>query len=358
MVANAAYLGARWGFDQGFDVFDARRPPPFVPELPRPLLAAAFGAGLRAARPDLADAEGEAYRPAEAIRREAVSLLDRAARQERPTLLFVNFMDPHWPYDPPAPFDTRYPGRLPEPPGIEAFRAARLQRRPFDARERQHLVSQYDGEIAYADQELGRLFDHLRRLGWWERSLVIVTSDHGEAFGEHGLFSHGVSVHQHQVHVPLLIKRPGQRSGEVSDRWVGSVDLLPTVLDFAGLPLPDGLAGVSLRHEPPPDRFVLAESHPDPVLFRAHPRFRRSQHALFAGDAKLVSDTPGGRRLYDLVRDPAEQRDRLASDPRAAAMERQLEAWLEGRAASPGAPVTLDDDERARLRALGYDASP
>ena len=354
VVANHNYLAAHYGLAQGFRHYDDRRPLPPVPRLPAGLLARWLGRALAvAASPFGGLGAGEVpYRRAEEINASVFRLLDRFGSAGPPLFLFVNYVDPHWPYAPPPPFDARFPGRGEfELPPADYLRHRRLPR--LDPALRAHLISQYDGEIAYLDAQLGRLFARLRRLGLWDRSLLVVTSDHGEAFGEHGLVLHGVSVHEHQVAVPLLIKAPGQREARVVEERVGTVDLMPTILDAARLPVPEGLAGTSLLRPGPWRREILAESHPDPFLSQVDPRFRRTQRALYRGSLKLVASTPGEVRLFDLASDPGELGG-AGRDPRIAALQGRLDRWLGMAGHAPGEPVEMAEEARDRLRALGY----
>jgi arylsulfatase A-like enzyme len=361
VVGNPTYLAARYGLARGFEHYDDRRPVPFYPDLPPYLLARPLSAALEAIAPldNSFRAAPYGYRRAAEVNREVEALLERAYAPEDPLFLFVNYMDAHTPYDPPSPFDRRYPGRLaPEqdPPSMDALGAIRKLERELGEAERRHLVSQYDGEIAYVDHHLGRLFELLQELGIYEGSLIIVTSDHGEALGEHGLLGHGVSVYQNQVYVPLLIKFPEQREPAIVDELVSTVDLLPTVLDMLGLPIPAPAEGTSLAPGASRRiRSVLAESYPGVFLHRAHPRFRRVARAVFAGDLKLIATTAGGRELYDLSRDPEERDNLYDADAPPRELEDELARWLASRrAVRPGEKAILDDDARERLRALGY----
>ena len=359
VVANPDYLAKRYGFDRGFDHYDDRRPPPPLPDPGRAFVSRSIVRGLKwigIGDDPFARAE-TAYRQAGRINRAVVGLLDAAEVEDAPFFLFVNYMDAHWPYDPPPPFDRRFPGRMEneqEWPDSEAFRAARLLERPLTRSERAHLVSQYDGGIAYLDAQLGALLDLLDERGLLDPSLVVITADHGEAFGEHGLFAHGVSVYQDQLHVPLLVKLPGQRDGRVSDRWASSVDLLPTVLELIGEDRGDSLPGESWLADLPRERVVIAESYPDTVLFQANPRFRRVQRAIFSGDHKLVVPEPGRPELYDLARDPKEQQPASAATPPGRELASALDAWLRGGQAAEGDRVPVDETTVERLRALGY----
>src|SRR5439155_10884809 len=124
--------------------------------------------------------------------------------------------DPHDPYDPPEPFKTR------------------------------HQTQPYDGEIAYTDFAVGKLLTALRARGLFNGALIAVMADHGEAFGEHGENHHGIFLYDETIHVPLLIKIPGQKSATKVTTRVGLVDVAPTLLQVAKLPVPTAMQGQSL----------------------------------------------------------------------------------------------------------------
>src|SRR5581483_1810447 len=147
-------------------------------------------------------------------------------------------------------------------------RALAQHRRPPDtAVLLNHLASQYDGGIAYMDSELKRLFDGMKQAGIYDKTLIIVTSDHGEALGEKEDLGHPASVYQQLVHVPLLIKYPRSMPSEAGrqvEATVSGIDLLPTVLDTVGIPIPQNLQGQSLRTmNPNGNTTVFAESFLD-----------------------------------------------------------------------------------------------
>src|SRR5207245_2649038 len=111
---------------------------------------------------------------------------------------------------------------------------------------RRSLMGRYDGAIRYIDSQLGVLFEQLRRRGLYDSSLIIVTSDHGEAFGERGELGHDISVYRHQVDIPLLIKYPDSKKAEVRGDVVSHTDIMPTVLNVLGIRAPDWLQGRDL----------------------------------------------------------------------------------------------------------------
>ncbi len=246
-------------------------------------------------------------------------------RHREPFFLWVHYFDPHHPHEPPAPYDQLYAHDL------------------------------YLGEIAYADESLGTLLDQLKRLGVYERTLIVFTSDHGEGRGEHDESTHSLLLYESTLHVPLIVKAPDGLSGERVARRVGTVDVLPTVLDLLGLPLPDDVQGRSLRPylegrgEAPRPRGLYAETL-SPRLTRNWGELR----ALFYEDYKYVH---GPRpELYDLSRDPRELTDLMAERPEAAAGLREtLERYLAEHAV-PGldSSVDVDPETARRLAALGY----
>jgi arylsulfatase A-like enzyme len=299
------------------------------------------------------------YRRAEDINRSVFRALDETSRSRAPVFLFVNYLDAHWPYAPPPPFDARFAG------GCEPFdwyrylaleKAVSTLQRTIGARERDCLAAQYDGGIAYLDSRLGQVFERLKRLGLYDQSLLIVTSDHGEAFGARNLMSHGVSVYQNQVHVPLIVHYPGQQQGTVVGEYVSLVDLMPTVLDIVGQPRPAALAGVSLRSVPTaPARQIVSESFPHVHFVDMHPRFRRVQRALFEGPEKLITSTLGQQELYDLSNDPEEQVNLWRpGNAETLRLSSALNQWLQRYVAGRDTGTKTGSDAVRRLQSLGY----
>jgi arylsulfatase A-like enzyme len=356
IVANHGYLGPFFRLNQGFDYWDSRAAVSWTPA--KYLLATAL-LGLVDGRRESVEEGHRPFRTADEIDGEVFALLRRIGRAPSPLFLFVNYMDAHFPYLPPPPFDSLFPGRDPEL-SVEALERTRrdmvVRGGTCTEAERAHLVSQYDGGIAYVDHRFGMLMDRLKREGLWDDMLVIVTSDHGEAFGERNLIDHGVSVYQDQVHVPLLIKAParsGVRPGVV-DAPVSSVDVFATILEAAGLAVPGDAPGRSLAASLQP-RPVFAEHYPFEQLVRHDSTRAFVRQAILEGDRKLIRSSSGRRELFDLARDPDELHDLAETDSAGAApLEAALTAWLESTVPAAVDSVALDTDAAERLRALGY----
>ncbi len=289
---------------------------------------------VRAARP------GSAYQDAETVNREVFDWLER--RPADPWFLFVAYMDPHDPY-----FEHPYRG-----PGYS--RAANPRPDPSEAGRLRRL---YDGEITYWDEHFGALVQRLQDEGIYEESLIVVTSDHGEEFADHGGFWHGTTLYDEQVHVPLLIKLPfSERGGSRVAHWVQHVDVMPTLLRLLGAPVPEGVQGGDLFEGT--DEVWAEESHEGNVLRSV--RVRRGLEAY-----KLVEANEGNprglpeRALFRVDMDPGERVNLAEEQPeRTQLMERWLQraarrvqrGAVSRRAVDPAA----DPDAEARLRALGY----
>ena len=236
----------------------------------------------------------------------------------RPFFLWVHYYDAHAPYDPPAPFAGRY-------------------------------AQPYDGEIAFVDEQVGRLLKAVEATRERE-TLVVVAADHGEGMGEHGEWSHALLVQESTLRIPLILyARTGLPAGLNVAARVSQVDLMPTILSLLGIGLPSDLDGVDLTGAPDPDRPVLAET----VEGRAYYGWARLS-ALYRGPLKYVEGPHP--ELYDLRSEPLERNDLLGSRAQdAAAMRRQLRA-LEGAAADELATAAdrLETGDVERLAALGY----
>ncbi len=169
----------------------------------------------------------------------------------KPLFLMLYYFDPHVYYDPPAPYDTLYDPVYTGTLTAEVYQdgqdavTGKIHPTPRDV---EHLISLYDGEITYWDANLGQMLAFLQDHHFMDNALVVVTSDHGEIFGTHGKWTHGSSLYAEVLRVPLFMRYTGViPPGSVSAAPAQNMDLMPTILDFAGLPLPDDLQSMSLR---------------------------------------------------------------------------------------------------------------
>jgi len=258
----------------------------------------------------------------------------------QPFLLFLNYYDPHTPFNPPSGFVSAVASPEERPHG-----AARNQR---------ELDILYDAEIRYMDSQIGRLLDRLRELGLYRDLWIIVTADHGELLGEHGLTGHGRTLYEGELRVPLLVKpsRGDAPTGRLRER-VQLTDLFPMILQRVGVAVPADTQGVFPRG----DRPAIAEVDPVPDAGPA-----TNWRAILDGDEKFLESSAGDRLLFDLARDPAEAHELAAERPeRASALARVLASSF---AALPEAPAaglearSVDAETQRALESLGYLKAP
>jgi arylsulfatase A-like enzyme len=282
-----------------------------------------------------------------------------AERDERPLLLFVNYMDAHRPYN-----SAERPGLLPRPVGDDSAELIAellpdvLTGRGGDPAKLERLADQYDTAIANMDAALGELLGELRAAGRFEDALVIVTSDHGEYLGERDLLEHSKDVYQGALHVPLVVKAPGQTEGDAVAEPI-SLTAIPHLVAAA---LPER-ARAELERRLPPDRShrPLAENHyARPTELFDQPwgdRFHRVRRAVFADGWKYVHSSDGAHELYRLDEDGREGEELSAVErERAERMRLRLERLLSRPRArvDPGPPPGLDEAALRDLEALGY----
>ena len=238
-----------------------------------------------------------------------------------PFFYFFHIFEPHLPYEPAEPFRTEY-------------------------------GATYEGDVATADAVVGGLLDHLRALGLYDKAIVVVTSDHGEGLGDHGEQQHSLLLYREAIQVPLLVKLPGSRgAGSRVTAPVQLSDILPTVSASLGLPVPAGVSGTSLfaaGAKGAPVRTIYGET--------LYPRLQ-----LGWADLRSVLDDRwhyihGPRpELYDLLADPGEKNDLVASERMAAAnLARELLRFPRGNEK----PAPEDAETLKKLAALGYIGGP
>ena len=280
-----------------------------------------------------------------------------AERPEGPVFLFLHTYEVHHPYRPEPehmdPLDVGYQGSLPDHIEVDLLR--RIDRQPghepleIDAADLQHVVNAYDAGIAHMDGGIRSLVEKLRERGRYEDAAIVFTSDHGEEFGEHGRVGwHSHSLHDHQIRVPLLLKLPrGAHAGSVVHAQVRSIDIAPTLLELAGLPVQASFQGRSLFARLGPD----ADESPWPARSEQESATDPLPVALRDGRYKWYEG-----RLFDLATDPGEQIDRSVELPQVAGrLEAALQADAAGTpAAAVDAPVEVPEETRERLRELGY----
>ena len=356
VAANKAFLSPEWGLGRGFQSFNVQHPV----EVLQPNHSYYLRSGIRRILACCVETMGfdQSYRRAEAVNADAIGALEDKAVRDRSFFLFVNYMDAHWPYVSPVPEGAVLPTGHGAPTYeelMDIFDKVNGDHVPFPEPARSRILERYDAGIATEDAALEDLLQWLKRRGLYDRALIIVTSDHGEAFGEHSQAGHGLGTYQDQVDVPLVIKYPHQSEGRVVRGLVSHVDILPTVLDTLGIPAPPEIQGISLRD--PGDlsgRSVFIESFPMQPLTRRGLVQNRVEEAIRSGPYKLTISNRGKHDLFNVKEDSGELHNLTARNiPEVAALDAALREWTSHiPAQKPAKPVT--DEQMKRLRGLGY----
>src|SRR4029077_9602743 len=316
------HAGFARGFDRGFDAYDA---------------------GFHQAHPGEDRYHSTERRGGEVVAH-AVAWLDQ--HPQGPFFMWLHLYDAHDPYDPPEPYKSKY------------------------------AAAPYDGEIAYVDSAVGTFLSDLRTRGLYRGALIAVMADHGEALGDHGEDAHGFFLYDETIHVPLVIKLPGASSaqtdsaGKKNENRVGLVDVVPTILQAVGLPIPPevqgeslfGLliakpapvesAGASAAPEASPDRPAYAETdYPQNTYGWSPLRALRTAKYLYIKAPR--------QELYDQSADPKAEHDlSAASTAVTSTLAGQLDAFRQKTSSSRETPKSaVDPEAQAKLAALGYVAT-
>jgi arylsulfatase A-like enzyme len=266
----------------------------------------------------------------------ALDWLER--RRQEPFFVWIHYFDPHLPYSPPEPFDRMYYAGDPRDPSVHSMEEVVFPEGAggyyldwlSGVTDIAYPRARYLGEVSYLDSEVGRLLDGLREHGLYADSLIVFVADHGESHGEHGVYFDHAGLHDAVIHVPLIIKAPGDAGGRRLERLVESRAIFSTVLEVA-----EGSKQPSLLRDPGSDGGERA------VTFSEHNR--QLAVSLHASDLHYVRELRdddvyprrpfrrGAEALYDLASDPSELMNLAATgDPRLAELRRRVDAWLAG----------------------------
>jgi len=311
VISNITALGKDSGLPQGFDYYFTDRAdslPPFY-----------FWAGYFLAKfdPESPVFLFSQHMRAASVNRRALKWIRKSI--DRPFFLLLNYMDAHHPYVPPSPYDrmgdsggSRLNFFSPPEIYIKYRNEVNAGLRHVADDEYDYLVSKYDGEISYLDDQIGKLFQELKKLGLYENSLIIITSDHGEFFGEHDLVGHAIgSLYQEVIRVPLIVKFPeqaGRPSAKPPDP-VSLVHLFHSILTLVEIPHKSGRQDV--------DIFGGGTA---PILAECHKKLKRKEgfgkhtYCLIDKSLKLTVSSNGREELFDLEKDPSES-DNLKERP-------------------------------------------
>ncbi|HIE26324.1 TPA: hypothetical protein EYP66_03460 [Candidatus Poribacteria bacterium] len=362
---SGPYLSSKFGYNQGFDLYDDYTINYSSNE--------ASHHGITSPQ----------------IHRQVIKWLKQSYRS--PFFLFIHYWDVHYDYAPPPPFDAMFdPDYTGTITGEDYERNERINPQ-MPKRALEHIIALYDGEIAFTDSYIGKLMKHLKHLGVYDNTMIILTSDHGDEFFEHGHKCHRNNLFDETLRVPLIIKFPSGRGGPASlnplrrrlNQQVSIVDIVPTFLDYLGITPDSALDGQSLMpliadaetlaHSKP---YCFADLHGLMKCVRTN-QFkyihiarqqksrkkgmrRFSLHRLF-DKLKEHHDMRVGEKtlLFDLQYDPEERHNLAASNPEIQIkMHRILMNWLSEAkilAANIGkSNFEYDEDLKRKLTDLGY----
>jgi arylsulfatase A-like enzyme len=278
------------------------------------------------------------------------------AHKSTPFFLWVHYLDPHLPYAPPPEFQPR---RVPGSAAADSFSrvaAVRGGDLVLSVRDREQVRSLYRAETRFVDSNVGRLLDRLKHLGPYDSSLIVLSADHGEEFWDHDRFEHGHSLYDEVLHVPLLVKQPFASTGARIAERVGNQSIAATLLDLCRNPSAPALS---------PSLAPLLHAGGTPwsstPLVATGLIYYENREAVILDDWKYIRGVISGEEeLFDLARDPLERHSLVDAHPENVARARivleaeRLRAAGQRAGEDRGVAPELDEESKARLRALGY----
>ncbi len=360
--STSPLLSRAYGYNRGFHHFDDLSPDEKDPPLRRmkggqrllrnPLTHTVLGWFGRQARP------AKVYVTAEKLTDAACQWMDGV---ETPFFAWLHYMDVHWPY--------HQEDNLTRPADIaQAWRDlahlhdANWNGAPISDKQREHYIRLYEEAVRYTDDQIGRLLRYLEENGRMQNSIIVILSDHGEEFMEHGRWGHWESnLHDEVLKVPLIIHLPNQAAPQRIERQVRTLDLMPTLLDLCDCPVSADLMGASLRPLWEPGEEADTGTYDGSVSVSEMWRDHWHRIAVRTGAVKYIWDSrkPDQPILFDLIADPNETTDVSAQFPN---LVEEFQAHVAERlrqmnATKPANTIDepdIDDEMMERLRSLGY----
>jgi arylsulfatase A-like enzyme len=353
VVSNHGWLNSSYNVNQGFQLYDCNGSIGTVYMLYpfRPILH------IFSYLTNIYPKSIKSYRTADDINRIGLNVLEKL--RDRPFFLFLNYMDVHGPYRPPKPYDGFFlNSSFPQMYRLRQY-GAYLKGKHDKSEWDSYLLSQYDGEIMWLDSQLGELFARLKEMGLYDSSLIIVTSDHGEMFGEHGFYTHNCVMYEGVIKIPLIIKLPFSKRVEREKKIINLTDVFSTILSICDLPVPDGVSAKPFGGD---TSSCVAEYHwhvfgEHRTLYDGNYKFMSFLHKKEHGKKEYQKQR--SPELYDLAKDPLEKENLAKKLPEVvAAMQAKLKTWEDAhprkKVDQPKSKAVLSEDVKEGLRALGY----
>lgn len=339
--ANPVFVSPRVGFERGFQSFDVLRGPPVSADRPVKMIPV-----------DNTMLSFVEVATADKVTDAALAWIARQAG--KPWFLYVHYIDPHADYFPPADYASRF-GVAPDAKlaGVAQRPLLRTFRPPASAEDLATLIGLYDGEIAFTDAQLGRLFDVVEAAP--HPTLIVATADHGEELGDHGRMLHTMTLFEEVLRVPLVVSGAGLPA-RVVDAPISLAALWPTIAELGGVPSSAPSASFASLARGDSDRVATVFADLAEVV-SAIPHVHK--HAAIDGSWKLLAPVEGPELLFDLGRDPGERADVASTNSAEAVMLRGVLATraiaaTRSRESAAAETVELSPEDRARMRALGY----
>ncbi|MCK4353162.1 sulfatase-like hydrolase/transferase [candidate division WOR-3 bacterium] len=318
------------------------------------------------------------------VTRRAIDWLKK--NRHRPFFLWLHYLEPHAPYKPPPSYNRMFVDD-----GLEIYhkqvpiKLIPVSHRKGDTTDVDYFVSQYDGEIKFADEEIGKLFNELKSLNLYDKTVIIFSADHGEHFGEHGLyFAHGAPFFEPVIRVPLVLKcNIPNAKGKTIHQQVQHIDIMPTLLDLLSIEGPSTMEGTSLlpliSGGEYPFRYAFSEEdwlgnmlfsirterwklmyisgNVDSMIERVKKCYAEKYPEEYAITVHLLNKSKLEKyMLYDLKNDPEEQHNLASTEPDTLEfLKAELHIWM-NQASSKSELIRpiIEQQKKERLRSLGY----
>lgn len=331
------YASSKFGFNRGFDLYDDN--------------SIQLAAGL-------GDLDLNNNSVSDKVTQYAVKWLKSSRQSDRPFFLHLFYFDPHYDYMPPSPYD----GMFTDPDysgGQDGSKITTLDGKPLTRADKEQIIGLYDGEIRYTDDQIKTLIDTLRNMNLMTNTLLVITGDHGEEFWDHGTVAHGHTLYDELLRVPLIMRWPKAiKQKQVVAEQVSLIDLMPTVLDMVGLPIPIQCRGqslVSLLKSSASRTFIERPVFSETASKIPLKSIRTPSQKLIEYSREKTFEA------YDLDNDPFECDD-LALMPNYAGFQPLLTAYQDWKKQNaefnatnhPAQTIQIDPQLMKQLKSLGY----
>ena len=304
------------------------------------------------------------FNTTELVTKTTLDFLDTKFNPDEKNFFYIHYLDPHDPYASPVNYGF-FSGKVPPYPvyvsthsGVSVVRQRYKEDPAFTGipnpksiseNDLNYLISKYDSEIRFVDSHIEQLLTTLQEMGILEESLIIITSDHGEEFLEHGCLKHGFQLYDESIHIPLIFYWKDHLKATRKKNLVSGIDIAPTILEFCRANKPPGMLGST----------IFAGDRKEPVLFCTH-FVNQKQRGMRSDAWKLIENLRTGEiKIFDLKNDPGEQKDLFDNDARKwghlfKTYEKLLSKHEVRKVEKEEKSLEIDTETRKQLEALGY----